>query len=58
MSENDYIAEYVREKHPKLLGIGYAFWRFNQEIQREFRKYHPIVEGAPEEIEIESEEIE
>lgn len=27
MSENDYIAEYVKEKYPNLLGVSYAFWR-------------------------------
>ena len=26
-SENDYIAEYIKEKHPSLLGADYAFWK-------------------------------
>lgn len=27
MTENDYIAEYVKEKHPGILNIDYAVWR-------------------------------
>lgn len=27
MSENDYIAEYVKEKYPNILGISYVLWR-------------------------------
>lgn len=30
MTENDYIAEYVKEKFPQLLGIDYALWRANR----------------------------
>ena len=29
-SENDYIAEYVREKHPSILGADYAFWKIGK----------------------------
>lgn len=25
--ENDYIAEYIREKYPKLLGMDFAMWK-------------------------------
>lgn len=25
--ENDYIAEYVKEKHPNLLGLDFAMWK-------------------------------
>ena len=32
MSENDYIAEYVKEKHPGLLGADYAIWRLGRMI--------------------------
>lgn len=35
MTENDYIAEYVREKHPGILSIDYAAWRLARAI-REF----------------------
>ena len=27
MTENDYIAEYVKERHPGILSIDYAVWR-------------------------------
>ena len=26
MTENDYIAEYVREKHPSILGFDFCMW--------------------------------
>lgn len=35
MTENDYIAEYVREEHPGILGFDYAVWRLFRAI-REF----------------------
>lgn len=27
MTENDYIAEYVKERHPGILSLEYAAWR-------------------------------
>lgn len=27
MTENDYIAEYVKERHPGILGFDYAMWK-------------------------------
>ena len=32
MTENDYIAEYVREKHPGILSIDYAAWRLARAV--------------------------
>ena len=32
MTENDYIAEYVREEHPGILGFDYAVWRLFRAI--------------------------
>jgi hypothetical protein len=32
MTENDYIAEYVRERHPGILGIDYAAWRLARAV--------------------------
>ena len=32
MTENDYIAEYVREEHPGILGFDYAVWRLTRAI--------------------------
>lgn len=40
MTENDYIAEYVKEKHPGLLGADYAIWKMGKiavEFVRSFR---------------------
>ena len=33
MSENDYIAEYIKEKYPRLLGVEFAFWKIGRAIQ-------------------------
>lgn len=35
MTENDYIAEYIKERHGDLLGFEYALWKVN----RAFREY-------------------
>ena len=32
MSENDYIAEYVKERHPGILSFDYAVWRLTRAI--------------------------
>ena len=34
MTENDYIAEYVREEHPGILGFDYAIWRLTRAISK------------------------
>lgn len=30
MSENDYIAEYVRDRYPHILGIDFTFWKMGR----------------------------
>lgn len=35
MTENDYIAEYIKERHKDLLGFEYAMWKVNR-IAREY----------------------
>lgn len=30
MSENDFIAEYVKEKRPEILGLDYYFWKMSK----------------------------
>lgn len=30
MTENDYIAEYIKEKHASLLGFDFAMWRISR----------------------------
>ena len=37
MTENDYIAEYVRERHSQLLGLDYAMWKFSRKISEAAR---------------------
>ena len=32
MTENDYIAEYVKEQHPSILGADYTLWRLRKMI--------------------------
>lgn len=32
MTENDYIAEYVKERHPGILGFDFAMWRLGRKI--------------------------
>ena len=32
MTENDYIAEYVKERHPGILSFDYAVWRLFRAI--------------------------
>ena len=32
MTENDYIAEYVKERHPGILSIDYAAWRLARAV--------------------------
>ena len=38
MSENDYIAEYIKEKYPALIGFDYTMWKLG-------RQYAEFVEG-------------
>ena len=30
MSDNDYIAEYIKEKYPTLLGFDFAMWKLGR----------------------------
>lgn len=52
MSENDYIAEYIKEKYPKLLGVEFAFWKAGRAIQIMAQEIVDIFKGmTPEERE-------
>ena len=33
MSENDYIAEYIKETYPRLFGVEFAIWKCGRAIQ-------------------------
>lgn len=37
-TDNDYIAEYIRERHPSLLGTDYAFWKFSKMAKEAMEK--------------------
>ena len=32
MTENDYIAEYIKERHPDILGINFAVWKLQRQL--------------------------
>lgn len=52
MSENDYIAEYIKEKYPRLLGVDFAFWKCGRAIQTMAQEIVDIFKGmTPEERE-------
>lgn len=38
MTENDYIAEYIKEKYPRLLGLDFTFWRIGKIVLGAGRK--------------------
>lgn len=38
MTDNDYIAEYVREKYPSILGIDFAIWRMGKAAANALRE--------------------
>lgn len=37
MTENDYIAEYIKEKYPQLLGVDFGLWKFGRQISNAAR---------------------
>ena len=52
MTENDYIAEYIKEKYPRLLGVDFAFWKMIRLIGSAVKDIAKIFsEPTPEEIE-------
>ena len=51
MTENDYIAEYVKEKHPGLLGFNYIMWKLPKILVNAFSDLGKALrESSPEEI--------
>ena len=34
MSDNDYIAEYIKEKYPTLLGFDFAMWKLSRQFAK------------------------
>lgn len=45
MNENDYIAEYIKEKHPELLGLDFTLWKIGRTLSEAMA---PIVEALNE----------
>ena len=38
MTQNDYIAEYIKERHPSLLGTDFAIWKFGRAFAEATKK--------------------
>ena len=38
MTENDYIAEYIKEKFPQLLGVDFGFWKTSRIMSKTIRE--------------------
>lgn len=38
MTDNDYIAEYVKERHPYILGVDYGVWKMTKIITEAARQ--------------------
>lgn len=45
MTENDYIAEYIKEKHPALLGFDFAMWKFGRRLAESLIEFSKGLEG-------------
>lgn len=46
MTENDYIAEYVKERHRELLGFEYVMWRANRVAKEYLQRLASIFENV------------
>lgn len=51
MTDNDYIAEYVKEYYPNILGVHYSFWRFGKALKNVFEDFAKMLKGKEEEQE-------
>ena len=49
MTENDYIAEYVKAKHPGLLGFDFALWKGTKKLIEIGRNLTNILSSMSEE---------
>ena len=48
MTDNDYIAEYIKEKHPNILGLDFAIWKGARIIRYAVSSLSSIFSGAEE----------
>ena len=46
MTENDYIAEYVREKYPSILGFDYGLWKTVKMVRTTIKEVVEILLGT------------
>lgn len=46
MTENDYIAEYIKERYPQLLGLDYALWRASKVVREYAQRLVSIFENG------------
>lgn len=56
MSENDYIAEYVKQKHPNILGIDFAIWKIAETFKNGIKAMGKIIQVTPK-VDLEVEEV-
>lgn len=45
MTENDYIAEFVKEKHPYILGVDYGLWKMVKILTEGIKQAVEIING-------------
>lgn len=46
MTENDYIAEYIKERYPELLGFDYVLWRASRMAREYAQRLASIFENV------------
>lgn len=46
MTQNDYIAEYIKEKYPSLLGAGFAIWKLSRTFVKAAQNITDALRGA------------
>lgn len=51
MTENDYIAEYVKERYPQLLNIDFAMWKAGRTVGEAMRSVGEAIAEIMEQME-------
>lgn len=46
MTDNDYIAEYVREKYPSILGVDFGLWKAVKMVRAAIEEVAEILSGS------------
>lgn len=47
MTENDYIAEYVKEQYPRILGAHFAIWKFGRLLREVGKTLAEAIRNIP-----------